>query len=106
MGSRRLALVSLNEASCNALERRMEHLNLLWGTTCCEERLRARAVGATAVPLFRQPVDRRRYIGEEREHVPRRLAAHARETQWRARHGARDTLGRFEPGLREALRGG
>jgi hypothetical protein len=101
-----LGLVSLHQASCNALDRGMKSFNLLWGTTYYKERLGARPVRATTLSLFRTPADRLRYIGEEREHVQRRLATRARETYWRARHGAGDSLGRFAPGLREALRGG
>jgi hypothetical protein len=100
----RLGLVSLHQASCNALDRGMNSFNLLWGTTYYKERLGARPVRATTLSLFRTPVGRLRYLGEEREHVQRRLAARARETYWRLRHAAGDTLGRFAPRLREALR--
>jgi hypothetical protein len=101
-----LGLLSLHQASCNALDRGLKSFNLLWGTTYYKERLGARPVRATTLSLLRTPLDRVRYLGEEREHVQRRLGGRARETYWQVRRGAGDLLEKLSPALRQALRRG
>jgi CelD/BcsL family acetyltransferase involved in cellulose biosynthesis len=90
----RLGLLSSYWSICDAIERGMKQVNLLWGTTDYKSHLGATPRTAAQVSVFRSQVARLYSLGETREIVTRKLRRRGTSLYWGGRGSARRLLER------------
>lgn len=88
----RLGLLASYWAICDAVERGMKQINLLWGTTDYKSHLGATPHAATQLSVFRSNTARLYSLGETRDIVRRQLRERGNRAYWTARSGARRAL--------------